>query len=182
MQRNMSVDADFFAFDEARGSRRSSCDFPKASSSRASRAASFSEAAVNSQLEHSAGNAKQRSRSSSMTADGQRSSLLGAFFNLATTTLGAGILTLPFFYSQVNSRRGSEMPTCAEASWLQAGILLGSGFIVFIASLSAFSLHLLLACQRKTLRSSYMEVAHAAFGEPGRVVRIRFSSCGCEYG
>ncbi len=116
-----------------------------------------------------------------MTADGQRSSLLGAFFNLATTTLGAGILTLPFFYSQVNSRRGSEMPTCAEASWLQAGILLGSGFIVFIASLSAFSLHLLLACQRKTLRSSYMEVAHAAFGEPGRVVRIRFSSCGCEY-
>eukprot|EP00941_MAST-03F_sp_MAST-3F-sp1_P001900 g1900.t1 len=76
-------------------------------------------------------------------------SVPSSIFTLANTTIGAGTLALPYFYSET-------------------GIILGSIMLFIVASLSALSLHLLVRCGELSKRRSYMDVAFAAFGKPGQ--------------
>ena len=74
--------------------------------------------------------------------------LRSAMFNLANTTLGAGIVSIPFFFSQ-------------------CGIVLGTVLLLIIAQLSAYASVLLVEAAQTTNKWSYMEIAEAAFGKRG---------------
>ena len=88
-------------------------------------------------------------------------SILKSVFTLCNTTVGAGTLALPFFFSQT-------------------GLALGSGMLIAIAGFSCYSLHLLAACGRCEIAlkqtedgrpaRSYLDVAYFAFKRSGRLV------------
>ena len=79
-----------------------------------------------------------------------RATLLASIFNLANTTLGAGIVAIPYFFSQ-------------------CGIILGSIILVVVSVLSAQANLLLIAAAEATSTWSYVGVAEKAFGARGLV-------------
>lgn len=77
------------------------------------------------------------------------SSIFRSIFNLTNTSIGAGILAMPYFYES-------------------SGLLLGTFLLICIAIMSAFSLHLLVLCFRKdAVAGSYIGAAYSAFGQRG---------------
>ena len=88
-------------------------------------------------------------------------SIAKSVFTLCNTTVGAGTLALPFFFSQT-------------------GLALGSGMLIAIAGFSCYSLHLLAACGRCEIAlkqtedgrpaRSYLDVAYFAFKRSGRLI------------
>ena len=76
-------------------------------------------------------------------------SISRSIFNLTNTSIGAGILAMPYFYES-------------------SGLLLGTVLLICIAVMSAFSLHLLVLCFRKdAVAGSYIGAAYSAFGQRG---------------
>ena len=95
--------------------------------------------------------------------------MLKSVFNLANTTVGAGTLALPYFFSQ-------------------AGLGLGCSLLFSIALLSCYSLHLLSRCRScdavlaangGAAASSYLDVAFFAFERKGRIVVTLVMLCLC---
>lgn len=88
-----------------------------------------------------------------VTMDGSsgKVSLAKSIFNLANTTIGAGTLSLPFFFAQT-------------------GYIFGVVLLIIIASLSDVSLHLLVDCGLFAEKRTYLNVARHAKGRFG--VRI----------
>ena len=87
-----------------------------------------------------------------LTSGGGKTSLAKSVFNLANTTVGAGTLALPFFFSQ-------------------CGWLLGLVILVLVAGLSDLSLHLLVDCGLFSEKRTYLNVArHAKGGAGARLV------------
>ena len=83
-----------------------------------------------------------------LTSGGGKTSLAKSVFNLANTTVGAGTLALPFFFSQ-------------------CGWLLGMVILILIAGLSDLSLHLLVDCGLFSEKRTYLNVARHAKGSAG---------------
>mmetsp|Transcript_4952 Transcript_4952/g.6525 ORF Transcript_4952/g.6525 Transcript_4952/m.6525 type:complete len:522 (-) Transcript_4952:371-1936(-) len=81
-------------------------------------------------------------------SDDRQSGVLPAIFNLCSTVLGGGILSLPY--------------TFAKLGW-------GLGLIVLVgvALASDFALYILCSCSRRSGTINYVEVAKHAFGEAG---------------
>ena len=79
------------------------------------------------------------------------SSLAKGIYNIINTTIGAGILTLPFQMRNV-------------------GMIPGVFLLLLIGTLSTFSLHLLNRIGQETKINSYMGVAHAAYGKLGQFI------------
>jgi amino acid permease len=79
------------------------------------------------------------------------SSLLNGIYNITNTTIGAGILALPF---QIRS----------------LGLIPGIFLLVFIGILSTFTLHLLNEINPKSKVSSYLEVSYNAYGKLGQLI------------
>ena len=77
-------------------------------------------------------------------------SLALSMFNLANTTLGAGIVSIPFFFSQ-------------------CGLVLGTALLLAIAWLSAIATMLQVEAAEATGKWSYMDLAFAAYGIRGVV-------------
>lgn len=69
----------------------------------------------------------------------------GILFNLVNTTIGAGIVTLPFAHQS-------------------CGIVLGPIFLLTVAFMACYSLWLLLLSSAKTQKYSYRELAVHVFG------------------
>ena len=74
--------------------------------------------------------------------------VLASVFNLANTTLGAGIVAIPFFFSQ-------------------CGVVLGAALLVSVGVMSALASLLLVAAADQCGSWSYIGVAKAAYGERG---------------
>mmetsp|Transcript_5528 Transcript_5528/g.7619 ORF Transcript_5528/g.7619 Transcript_5528/m.7619 type:complete len:490 (+) Transcript_5528:240-1709(+) len=81
-------------------------------------------------------------------SDERQSGVFPAIFNLSSTILGGGILSLPF--------------TFAKLGWG-----LGMVILVSVALASDFSLYILCSCSRRSGTISYMEVVKYSFGEAG---------------
>ena len=80
---------------------------------------------------------------------GGAASLPMSVFNLTNTSVGAGVLALPFFFRST-------------------GLLLGSIVMITVAIMSAFSLRLLVDCGSLGVKgTSYADIAAAAFGRVG---------------
>lgn len=95
--------------------------------------------------------------------------MLKSIFNLANTTVGAGTLAVPYFFSQ-------------------AGLGLGCGVLFSIALVSCYSLHLLSRCRTcdavmlqndGVAASSYLDVAFFAFMHRGRIIVTLVMLCLC---
>lgn len=73
-----------------------------------------------------------------------------AVFNLVSTIVGGGVLSLPYAISK-------------------CGVIFGSFCVVLGAAMSTFSIDLLVACSRGCGRGSYSSLAHKAFGHRAKV-------------
>jgi amino acid permease len=74
-------------------------------------------------------------------------------FNLVSTIVGGGVLSLPFTFAQ-------------------SGIALGAIMLVFSATASGFSVWLLISCSRRTGAQTYEDVAAVAFGPFARMAVV----------
>ena len=83
-----------------------------------------------------------------VVSPGGKTSLAKSVFNLANTTVGAGTLALPFFFSQ-------------------CGWFLGLVILIIVATLSDLSLHLLVDCGLFSEKRTYLNVARHAKGSVG---------------
>jgi|MDSY01.1.fsa_nt_gb amino acid permease len=88
-------------------------------------------------------------KGSNNTASAGGASLLASIFNLSNTTLGAGIVSIPFFFSQ-------------------CGVVLGAAILILVGGLSALASFLLVASAELSGEWSYISVASAAYGRTGR--------------
>ena len=80
--------------------------------------------------------------------------LRAAIFNLVSTVVGGGVLSLPFAYATT-------------------GILLTSVYVGVAAAMAAFSLYILCSCSRRTGAVTYPEVIRVSFG-PGVELAAEF--------
>ena len=87
---------------------------------------------------------------------GGSTSLVLSVFNLTNTALGAGVLSLPYFFAST-------------------GIVAGLFVLVAVGLMSALSLHLLVKANPLAGANSYLEVAAAAYGKRG-VRCVQFST------
>ncbi|GMI14955.1 hypothetical protein TrLO_g10415 [Triparma laevis f. longispina] len=75
----------------------------------------------------------------------RHTSLLTSTFNLVSTVIGGGILSIPFAYATT-------------------GLLLTSIYVLLASLMAGFSLYILCSCSRRTGGSSYSDVVRIAFG------------------
>ena len=78
-------------------------------------------------------------------------SLWSSTFNLTSTIVGGGVLSLPFSIQLL-------------------GVFGGGICLIFSGAASEYSVYLLMACSSKSGLSSYADIAHGAFGLPGAIV------------
>ena len=78
-------------------------------------------------------------------------SIISATFNLVSTVIGGGVLSLPFAYAT-------------------SGLLLTSAMVLVAAIMATFSLYILCSCARRTGACSYAEVVAASFGRNAEAV------------
>ncbi|GMI45988.1 hypothetical protein TrCOL_g5832 [Triparma columacea] len=79
-------------------------------------------------------------------------SVISATFNLVSTVIGGGVLSLPFAYATT-------------------GLLLTSIYILVAAIMASFSLYILCSCSRRTGMETYGEVVRFCFG-PGAELAV----------
>lgn len=91
--------------------------------------------------------------SSSWGSDSRKGSLSSSVFNLVSTIVGGGILSLPYAFAT-------------------AGVLLGGICLAVSAVASDFSVYILVSCARRTGATTYEEVALFAFGRPARTATV----------
>ena len=92
-------------------------------------------------------------------------SMLSAVFNLSSTILGGGTLSLPYAFNN-------------------SGLLMGCIFQVVVAVASGFSMYIIMSCARRSGATTYEDVAALAFGEKARVcfsLSLSFSLSLCMY-
>jgi sodium-coupled neutral amino acid transporter 11 len=93
---------------------------------------------------------KTKTTCTTSSSGSPKASLSASIFNLSNTTLGAGIVSIPYFFSQ-------------------SGVVLGSVLLLFIAILGAGESMLLVKAANVSGCWSYMEMAERAWGDKGQV-------------
>eukprot|EP00164_Ancoracysta_twista_P002504 GFYU01003333.1.p1 GENE.GFYU01003333.1~~GFYU01003333.1.p1 ORF type:complete len:436 (+),score=121.38 GFYU01003333.1:364-1671(+) len=83
----------------------------------------------------------------------RQSTVQSAVFNLVSTIVGGGVLSLPFAFHS-------------------AGVIVGPIMLVIIALASDFSVYILVSCSRRSGGRTYEEVADLAFGPAAKMVTV----------
>jgi amino acid permease len=86
-------------------------------------------------------------------SESRKGTQYGSTFNLVSTIIGGGILSLPYAFSA-------------------AGYVLGPIFLLIAAFGSDFSIYILVSCARRTGAKSYEEVCQYAFGKNLRTLTV----------
>lgn len=83
----------------------------------------------------------------------RKATFMSATFNLVSTIIGGGVLSLPYAIDK-------------------CGVVAGGVFMMIAAIASDFSLYLLVSCSRRCGASSYEEIVCKAFGKKAQVVTM----------
>ena len=80
-------------------------------------------------------------------------SITSAVFNLITSMVGGGVLSLPYAFSR-------------------SGLLVGAVIVVVMGCISGFTVSCLVSCSRRSGRTTFEDVIESAMGRKGRAFAI----------
>lgn len=80
----------------------------------------------------------------------KKASLGASIFNLCNTTVGAGIVSIPYFFAQ-------------------SGVVLGTALMILVAAASTMANYLMIAASERCGEESFIAIARAAYGPRGLI-------------